>query len=237
MTENTARLIAEKVSKSCDGGTERFVKVLTLLKTVGLSDTKSMEMALDFSSRPTEVQNNFLVIFTRGFLAEFFDYDYRTAAALAFELSKDYKGDPKQVRDDFIELVRFCKSGDKLDLPTRLCAEYTVKLARLTQFHPKGIREAFYKLYGKFRDDQKFNLDIRTALELSYNILKYGPRAPDNFFAAYDFATDEKGLALAHGAGIEFSMRMAARSFKGSEPPLPPGVFNPVVVRNAASVR
>lgn len=237
VTENTARLIADKVSKSCDGGSERFAKVLTLLKTVGLSDTKSLEIALDFSSRPVEVQKNFLEIFTRGFLAEFFDYDYRTAASLAFELSKDYKGDPAQVREDFIELVRFCKADDKLDLPARLCAEYTIKLARLTQFHPKGVRSSFYKLYERFRDDRTFALDIRNSLELSYNILKYGPRAADNFFAAYDFAVREDGLNLTQGASIEFSLRMASRSFKGSEPPLVPNLNEPVLLRSPASVR
>lgn len=240
VTESTARLIADKVSKSCDGGAERFAKVLTLLKTVGLSDLKSLEIALDFSARPLEVQKNFLEIFTKSFLAEFFDYDYRTAATLAFELSKNYKGDPAQVREDFIELVRFCKADDKLDLPARLCAEYTMKLARLTQFHHKGVRASFYKLYERFRDDRTFALDIRNSLELSYNILKYGPHAADNFFAAYDFAVKEDGLNLAQGPAVEFSLRMASRSFKGEAPPLVPNLNlpqPPVVVRSAASVR
>ncbi len=237
VTEHTARLIADKVSRACDGGADRFGKVLTLLKTVGLSDTKALEMALDFSSRPIEVQKNFMEIFTKTFLGEFFDYDYRTAASLAFELSKDYRGDPVQVREDFIELVRFCKADDKLDLPARLCAEYSIKLARLTQFHPKGVRSSFYKLYERFRDDRTFAMDIRNSLELSYNILKHGPRAADNFFAAYDFAVSEAGLNLTQSASIEFSLRMASRSFKGNEPPLVPNLNNPIVVRNAASVR
>jgi hypothetical protein len=237
VNENTARLISDKVSKACDGGAERFGKVLTLLKTVGLSDTRALEIALDFSSRPLEVQKNFIEIFTKSFLGEFFDYDYRTAASLAFELSKDYRGDPVQVREDFIELVRFCKADDKLDLPARLCAEYSIKLARLTQFHPNGVRSSFYKLYERFRDDRTFAMDIRNSLELSYNILKFGPRAADNFFTAYDFAVSEAGLNLTQGASIEFSLRMASRSFKGNEPPLVPNLNDPVVVRNAASVR
>jgi len=235
--ENTARLIADKVSKACDGGADRFARVLVLLKTVGLSDTKALEVALDFSAKPLDVQKNFVEIFSRAFLAEFFDYDYKTAVALAFELSKDYKGDPAQVRDDFLELVRFCKAGEKLDLPARLCAEYSIKLARLTQFHPKGVRSSFYKLYERFRDDRTFSMDIKTALELSYNILKFGPLAADNFFAAYDYAVDKKGLDMSHSSSIEFSLRMAARSFKGAQPPLAPNPHEPVVVRSAASVR
>lgn len=237
LTENTSRLIADKVSKSCDGGADRFIKVLTLLKTVGLSDAKSLELALDFSSRPVEVQRNFIEIFNHSFLAEFMDYDYRTAANLAFELSKDYKGDPVQVREDFLELVRFCKAKDKLDLPIKICAEYTIKLARLTQYHPKGIRAPFYRLYDRFREDPTFAMDIRTALELAYNVLKYGPNAVENFFTAYDFASSEEGLNLTHAASLDFSVRMASRSFKGQEPPLVPNSASPVVLRNAASVR
>lgn len=244
VTENTARMIADKVSKSCDGGSERFAKILTLLKTVGLSDLKSLEVALDFSSRPLEVQKNFIEIFNRAFLAEFFDYDYRTAASLAFELSKNYKGDAKQVREDFIELVRFCKADDKLDLPARLCAEYAIKLARLTQFHPDGVRASFHKLFGRLRDDRTFAMDIRTALEISYNILRFGPRATDNFFAAYDYAISEPGLSMSHGAAVEFSLRMASRSFKGSQPPLAPDPQapyrfepQPVMIRGPAGIR
>lgn len=238
MTENTARLVADRVSRACDGGAERFVKILTLLKSVGLSDKKSVEMSLDFSARPLDVQKNFLEIFSHSFLTEFFDHDYQTAVALAYELSKDYKGDPTQVREDFLELVRFCKDDQKLDLPARLCAEYTIKLARLTQFHPQGVRASFYKLYERFRDDRTFAMDIKGAMELSYNILKYGPRAADNFFIGYDFAVANDGLDMSHASAVEFGLRMAGRSFVGSEPPLVPNPnAPPVILRDAASVR
>jgi hypothetical protein len=124
--ESTSRQIAEKVSRGCDGAADRFSQVLLLLKAVGLSDRRGLEMALEFSSQPPDVQKNFSEIFTRSFLAEFFDYDYATAARLAYELSKNYKGEPAQVREDFLELVHYCKDGKTLDLPTKLCAELTV---------------------------------------------------------------------------------------------------------------
>lgn len=238
VTENTARMIADRVSRACDGATERFSKILALLKGVGLSDRKSVEMALDFSSRPLDVQKNFLEIFTKSFLTEFFDHDYAMAVALAYELSKDYKGDPAQVREDFLELVRFCKDDKKLDLPTRLCAEYTIKLARLTQFHPKGVRASFYKLYERLRDDRTFAMDIRGALELSYNILKFGPRATDNFFIGYDFAVAKDGLDMSHASAVEFGLRMAGRSYLGVEPPLVPNPNEPppaVMIRAPAT--
>lgn len=237
VTEEAARKIANKVSRGCDGASERFIKVLKLLKAIGLSDKSAMGIALDFSSRSTEVQKNFLEIFTHSFLAEFFDYDYQNAVQLAFELSKDYKGDAKQVREDFIELVRFCKDGNKLDLPAKLCAAYTIRLARLSQFHPKGIRKDFYQLYERFRDDRTFAMDIKTALETSFNILKNGPRATENFFSAYDFAVAKDGLDMTQGEALNFGLKMASRSYRGERPAFVPVPFEPVVVRNAASVR
>ena len=141
--ENTSRLIAEKVARGCDGASGRFSQVLLLLKAIGLSDRRGLEMALDFTSQTPDVQKNFIEIFSRSYLAEFFDYDYGTAARLAYELSKNYKGEPAQVREDFIELVRYCKDGKTLDLPTRLCAELTIKLARLSQYYPDGVRKPF----------------------------------------------------------------------------------------------
>jgi hypothetical protein len=236
VTETTARMIAEMVSKSCDGSAERFAKVLILLRTVGLSDKKALEIALQFSTKSTEVQKNFIEIFNHAFLSEFFDYEYTVAASLAFELSKNYKGNPKNVREDFLDLMRFCKDGAKLDLPTRLCAEYTIRVARLSQHYPAGVRGDFYKLLQRFRSDKQFELELKAALELTYNILKYGPHATANFFQAYDFAMNKQGLDMTHNAAVEFGVRMASRSFKGEEPPIiPEGYRAPRILLHATN--
>lgn len=223
VTETAARQIADKVSKGCTGAANRFQRILTMLKKIGISDKKALIMAFEFSRLPDYVQANFTEIFTKSFLTEFFDYDFTTALALAFELSKNYKGDPVQVRNDFLELVRFCKDGQKLDLPTKLCAEYTIRLARLSQYYENGVREPFYKLYQALRDKEEFSFDIKTSLDLSYNILKGGPKAVDNFFSAFSYATQKDGLGYAQDKAMKFALKMAKRSFKGKEPVVIPG--------------
>ena len=223
VTETAARQIADQVSRGCTGAASRFTKILVLLKKIGVSDRKALEMSFDFAKLPDYVQTNFTEIFTKSFLAEFFDYDFTTALALAFELSKDYKGDPHQVRDDFIELVKFCKDGQKLDLPNQLCALYTIKLARLSQYYEHGIRGPFYKIYGTLRDKEEFSYDVKTSLDLSYNILKGGPKAMDNFFAAFSFATEKEGLDYAQDKAMKFALKMARRSHIGKEPVIIPG--------------
>jgi hypothetical protein len=230
--EKTARLTAERVARGCDGAAERFEKVLLLMKTAGLSDPKSLEIALRFSGYSPDVQKNFVEIFTRAYLGEFFDYDYNTAVALALELSKDYHGEPAAVRDDFIYLSQLCKDGKGIDLPVKTCAEYAIKVARLSQYYPDGIRKNFSSLYKKLREDRDFGMDIKTALEVTYNILKNGPRAHDNFMNAYAFAMKDAGLGLGRSQALEFALKMAAHSFSGDEPPVVPSAAS---LTNAAN--
>lgn len=234
VTETAARQISDKISKHCNGASDRFAKTLILLKKIGVSDRKSLEMAFEFAALPEYVQTNFAEIFTKSFLTEFFDYDFSTALNLAFELSKNYKGDPRQVREDFLELVRFCKDGQKLDLPTQLCAEYTIRLARLSQYYERGVREPFYRVYKTLRDREDFSLDIKTSLDLTYNILKGGPKAADNFFSGYEYATKKDGLGYAQDKAMKFAMKMARRSHMGPEPVVIPG-FDYSVERALAS--
>ena len=236
VTETAARQIADRISKGCTGAADRFAKTLTLLKKIGVSDRRSLEMAFEFSRLPDYVQTNFNEIFTQSFLSEFLDHDFTTALALAYELSKDYKGDPHQVRKDFVDLVRFCKDGQQLDLPTQLCTEYTIKLARLSQYYDSGVREPFYKVYGSLRNNEEHSLDVKTSLETAYLILRGGPKAIDNFFSAFDYASKKEGLAYAQDRALQFALRMARRSHKGKEPVVIPGFdFNESVQRGLAS--
>lgn len=220
LVESAARKIAERVSRGCDGATERFSRVLILLKSVGLSDLKALEISLDFAGRSPDVQKNFVEILSRSFLSEFFDYDYSLAAKLAYELSRDYKGDPRQVRDDFLEMVRFCKSEKNLDLPARLCAELTIKLARLSQFYPNGVRHEFFRLFKDLRIKPEFGMNVRDALDVAYNVLKNGPRGTENFFTAFEYASKKQGLDMSRLQALSFALEMSQRSFVGEAPPI-----------------
>lgn len=216
--EEASRKIADQVSKGCDGASERFAQILVLLKNIGMSERKSLEMALEFAAAHPDVQKNFLEVFTRAFLAEFFDYEFNKAMKLAFELSKDYKGNPAQARNDFIQLVRFCRDSKTLDLPMSFCSEYAIRVARLTQFYESGIWESFKSLFSELRERKDFSFDVKTALDVAYGILKNGPMAQKNFNEAFDFATKE--LAFDKKKSIEFALNLSSRSYVGEEPPV-----------------
>ena len=216
--EEANRRIAEQVSKGCTGSAERFSQVLVLLKTVGLSEKKSLEIALEFVFSSPDVQKTFIEVFTKSFLAEFFDYEFPKAMKLALELSKDYDGDPAILRADFISLIKYCKEKKGLDLPISQCASYATAVAKLSQFHEKGIAQDFITLYEQLRFRKDITLDVKKAMEIAPRILQSGPKAKDNFFAAYEFAMKDLEYDRAHS--ITFALQLADRSYVGERPPV-----------------
>lgn len=216
--EEASRKIADSVSKGCDGATERFSVVLTLLKNIGLTERKSLEMALEFAAQPPDVQKNFVEIFTNAFLTEFFDFEYSHALKIAIEMSKDYKGDPAMAREDFIKLVRFCKETKSLDLPMRLCGDYMAKIAKSSQYYNAGVAKPFFDLFASLRDRKELSLDVKTSMIVAHDILKSGPRAPQNFFEAFEFSRKE--LDYNKRRALDFGLKLAGRSFVGDAPPI-----------------
>ena len=218
LKEDAARDIAKKVAKGCDGSASRFSQVLILLRTVGLSARSSMKMAIEFAGAHPDVQKNFVEIFQKSYLAEFFDYEYPKAMKLALDLSKGYKGDPAIARADFIELAKFCKDSKSLDLPMRFCADYAIKVAKLSQYYAEGVSKPFMSLYKDLRDKKEFSLDVRESLAMSYQILKHGPRAPKNFFEAFDLASRDLGHDKTNA--LEFAADLAVNSYMDETPPI-----------------
>ncbi len=64
------------------------------------------------------------------------------------------------------------------------------------------------------REKKEFQLDMKTALDMTYNILKSGPNAEKNFFEAFEYALDEKGLGLVKDEALRFAVKMAKRSYR-----------------------
>lgn len=216
--EEAARKISEQVSKGCTGAAERFSQVLILLKTVGLSEKKALEVALEFVFSSPEVQKNFIEVFTKSFLSEFFDYEFPKAMKLALELSKDYQGNPENLRKDFIALVKYCKSKKGLDLPISKCAAYAVPVAKLSQYYDHGVSQDFISLYEELRFNKQYNLDVKKAMEVAPRILQSGPKAKSNFETAYEFAV--KDLEFDQKNALAFGLSLSDRSYLGEQPPI-----------------
>lgn len=220
MKDEVARGVADHVARGCDGAAARFEETYGLLTKMGVSQIKSLEMSIEFSRLGSDIQRNFFEILKHSYLSEFFDYDFDVALRIAFEFSRDLKGNHVLARDDFISLVKFCLDKSNMALPANICGLMALDLVRLSPYFPTGIFKPFTEFYEKLRVGESYGLSVRDSIEVVMRVLKYGPRSPDNFNRAYDYALSEKGLRASPREALLFALRMARRSATGHPLPL-----------------
>lgn len=233
MKDEVARGVADHVARGCDGASTRFEETYGLLTKMGVSQIKSLEMSIEFSRLDSDIQKNFFEILKHSYLSEFFDYDFDVALRIAFEFSRDLKGNHVRARDDFISLVKFCLDKNNMALPANVCGLMALDLVRLSPYFPMGIFKPFTEFYEKLRVGESYGLSVRDTIEVVMRVLKYGPRSPDNFNRAYDYALSEKGLRARPREALLFALRMARRSATGQPLPLAKGEDSELMVERA----
>ncbi len=200
-----------KVAKGCSGALSRFQKVFELLTESGVDLQKSVEMAASFSEKSNEQTNSFVALFKTFFLDNYFDLDFMTAFNISVKISEN----PSRAvagQKDFERLYRFCTDHDKLGLPLRDCGKYSLGLIKHFDLYPEGLFPSFEKIYGFITSKAGASLNIKEALEMTDEILAFGPLAYDNFKKAYAFSLSKKGLQTS----IKQSMRIALEVSKSS---------------------
>lgn len=200
-----------KVSKGCSGALSRFQRVFELLTESGVDLQKSVEMAVSFSEKSNEQTNSFVALFKTFFLDNYFDLDFMTAFNISLKISEN----PSRAsvgQKDFERLYKFCTDHDKLGLPLRDCGKYSLGLIKHFELYPEGLFPSFENIYTFITSKSGAALNIKEALEMTDEILAYGPLAYDNFKKAYAFSLSKKGLQ----ASIKQSMRIALEVSKSS---------------------
>lgn len=205
--------LALKISEGCDGAAARFIKIYQTLKKSGVAISKALEVGLSFSSLDDERAKNFMAVFQKLFLENYYDFDFPTAYHVSFELSRDLKGDIQQVREDFIRIVGFCMNNKKMGLPIRLCSNISLEIARLSPlFAPAGVANDFEQCYEFLRTNQNTGLSQAQALTLLPKILKHGPQACTNFKESFAYATKGEKLHLPARQALNLGLRLASQS-------------------------
>ena len=210
ISEPAARDVASEISKGCLGSADRFQDSLELLKKVGFSDVGAIKKALEFSREPVPVQKAFFEVFQVVYGSEFFDLSFQAAHDLALTYSRNYPGDLKTIAADFTAFSRFCLS--EKSLARQACAELIMEMARVSDLFEHGVYGEFDQLMKSFLEDPLFQVSIKEALQLTREILRYGPQAPANFRKGFDYALSAKGLKLENRKAVEFGLKMAAHS-------------------------
>lgn len=209
--EKSARL-ALQISKGCNGSSARFFKAYEMMKKTGVALSKAAEVGLDFAVLDDERLKNFNEVFAKMYLESVLDFDFATAYKVSFQLSRDYEGKARDVREDFIKLVKFCTGNDKAALPLRQCAELALKIVEHTPKFPGGLYDSFEKFYTFLRSDKRMGLSVIDSLNLVPKVFSYGPKAPENFQAAMEYALSSKKITIDHTNAMNLALRLAKQS-------------------------
>lgn len=210
--EEKAARLSLQISKGCNGSANRFFKAYEMMKKTGVALTKAVEVGLDFAVLDDERLKNFNEVFAKMYLESVLDFDFATAYKVSFQLSRDYEGKAKDVREDFIKLVKFCTNNDKAALPLRQCAELALKIVDHTPKFPGGLYDSFEKFYTFLRSDKRMGLSVIDSLNLVPKVFAYGPKAPENFQAAMEYALSSDKITIDHANAMNLALRLAKQS-------------------------
>lgn len=214
--ETTVRKIANQVSLHCKGASQRFQQSLELLSALGVGVKPSLEISLKMASETDQVQMAFVEILKSSYLSEYLDLNFSTAINLAYQFSIYSATNAKATRSDFTQFVAFCKDQQELGLSLTLCTQYAVELAKISVFYKEGLFADFQKVFSELKETNTFGLSLKESLQVTYDILSYGPLAPENFKKSYEYATVE--LSLTGKDALNFALDMAGRSLNQHHP-------------------
>lgn len=172
---------ALSISKGCDGSATRFKKIFELLEKSGVDLKKSYELAMQFSSLSDAQTDNFVTLFKGLFLENRFDLDFNTSFKASLDLSAHMEKDWDKVRKDFNSFLKFCEESKKSELSIRTCAQWTLGLLKESNKFPDGVFASFEPLNSFLVNRKGLQLPIAERLQLTEEILKLGPSAPDSF--------------------------------------------------------
>jgi hypothetical protein len=238
LNENENFKVAQSVAKGCTGAAQRFVKTFELLMKAEAGPRGSMNVAIDLANKSQNYADTFNLIFTRSYLAEFLDLDYKTSFELAQRLSVDYDGNPKIAAKDFLKLVDFCTNEKEVGLSKPRCGVIAARVVQKTEgFHAQMAAE-FFKIYHFLISDKGPSSPVVKALEVAESVIEQGPEAGDNFIAAYKYAVDRKGLDFTAERSISFAQSLAHNTwYNAHDKTLPaPMVDVPMPAEAPASV-
>lgn len=204
------------IAKGCSGSAGRFKKVFDLFTKSGVDLRKTVELAASFSKKTEEQTNAFAGLFKTFFLENYFDLDFMTAYELSVKLSEN-PAKSEFARKDFERLYKFCTGQDQLMLPFKSCTRYSLNLLKHYDLYPEGIFPFFENSVQFLTMKTGAVLNIKEALEITEEILAYGPLAPDTFKRAYNYSVDKKGLDASAKQGMKIALELAKVSLKEIE--------------------
>jgi hypothetical protein len=208
------RKIADEVSKGCKDSAKRFIKIYHVLTRSGLDGVNAVDLATKFANKSTLHSNTFITLFSESFLEKYLDLNIKDAVNISKKLSLDLNGDIKKIKNDFQNTVKFCLDTNQLNLNGKKCADIAAKVVESGTKYDKEMARIFLKSFKYLSSRKGTNLATYKALNLSLELIDYGPYSFRNFKDGLEFAREKKNLDMTNIKAIEFAKTMAKRSYK-----------------------
>ena len=206
--------IADEISLGCNGASQRFIKVTTLLTKVGIDTKSSLETAKKFTTKGDSFVDAFITIFKQTYSSSEFDLDALNAMKISTKLSVEFDGTVEHAVSDFNELANFCKNRKEMDLPLPKCAQMATRVTRLGQKFDKTIAGPFIKLVRFLEESKKGPEQPKSqVIKIAEKVISNGPIASENFINAYKYAVKKDGLGISDKDAIAFGIKMSKRSY------------------------
>lgn len=212
LAPRTSIQIALEVSRGCKDAGKRFKNVFNLLKKTGVDYKKSVELAMQFAILDNQRTENFIEIFQKTYLDNYFNFDFTTSFQITYELSKELKDHPQHVRNDFIKLTQFCMKAKDLTLTVAACARMVLQLIKVSNHYPSGIYKSFEEAFYFSKVELKMGLS--DSLKTTLKILENGPLGFENFKKTYEYV--DKKFNFKKKQSIGLSHEVASHSLTKS---------------------
>ncbi len=220
-SEAKARYVADEVSKSCTGAAKRFISTAKLLNKIEFNNEELLKMAMNAAKASEEKSESFKIIFAKSYFDDELDLNVDSALKIAEELSFSFKGDASWAKEQFVDIVDYCADLSKskfslgkakMSINKIECAKLASDLIQNSLTEPKHLAKDFIEIYEYLIIKKKSELSQAQAISIAKEVLQFGPTAKDNFFQAYEYAENKKGLAYSAVESVNFAKKMAARS-------------------------
>jgi hypothetical protein len=210
--EPEARKIAEQVSGHCSGASDRFIRVVRMLRKAGMPSTEAVQLGLEMAAADEKTASTFVTVFNHAFQPAFLDLSLSASLRITRSLSLDFAGDVVTVGHDFEQLAKFCAEEKLLGLPRQECAAWSAGLSKKGQNVSGGVAKPFLFAFRYLVSRDGPGVPYTQAATIAQELIEISPHSVKNFIQAYQFGVSKDGLNLSSSGALQFAQKMARQT-------------------------
>ncbi|NCN40600.1 hypothetical protein GW916_05055 [bacterium] len=208
-----------KIIEGCDGSAQRFIQVFTTLDKAGFVRKKAIETALMFTKKTDVQAKTFCLVFQKSYLKKYLDLSAADAFKLASDMIQIEDGATSPAASDFEETVAFCVGDRRLTLPKKYCASQAIQLAKISGEYGESLFDDLKDLVLWFIERNEKDFPAPKAFSQAFEIVKFGPRAKDNFLKTLKYLNGESGPKMKPDEAFQLALKVSQLSTEKKSTP------------------